>query len=101
MVLRDNVSIRLGLRQVKLVRHGLGRPLSSEQEQANRQVAFSNGRARLLQFLWDLPADAWERTGQHSQWGPLSIASLATLVHRPSMMSGSVVVIIQTMNSPR
>jgi hypothetical protein len=43
VVLRDSVSIRLGLRQLKLVRHGLGRPLSSEQERANRQVAFELG----------------------------------------------------------
>lgn len=42
-MLRDSVSIRLGLRQVKLVRHGLGRPMSSEQERANRQVAFELG----------------------------------------------------------
>lgn len=42
-MLRDNVSIRLGLRQVKLVRHALGRRLSSEQERTNRQVAFELG----------------------------------------------------------
>ncbi len=40
MLLSDSVSIRVGLRRVKLVRHGLGRRMSSEQERANLEVAF-------------------------------------------------------------
>jgi len=38
VALRDSVSIRLGLRRVKLVRHGLT-PLSAEQERVNHRVA--------------------------------------------------------------
>jgi uncharacterized damage-inducible protein DinB len=47
---------------------------------SDRQARFRNGRARLVKFLLELPPEAWEQTGQHSQWGPLSIAALATLV---------------------
>ncbi len=41
---------------------------------------FVEGRQALVAFLKDLAPEQWERTGIHSQWGPISIASLATLV---------------------
>lgn len=41
---------------------------------------FVEGRKALVSFLKGLAPEQWERTGIHSQWGPISIASLATLV---------------------
>jgi uncharacterized damage-inducible protein DinB len=45
-----------------------------------RQDRFRAGRERLVKFLEELPPEQWERTGQHSQWGALSITALATLI---------------------
>jgi uncharacterized damage-inducible protein DinB len=46
-----------------------------------QQARFREGRARLLQFLQELSPAEWERSGLHTQWGALSIETLAVLVH--------------------
>ncbi len=46
-------------------------------EQINK---FTEGRKALVEFLKYLASEQWERTGIHSQWGSISILSLATLV---------------------
>jgi uncharacterized damage-inducible protein DinB len=47
---------------------------------AERLARFREGRARTVQHLQALPPEAWARTGQHTQWGPLAVAALATLI---------------------
>jgi len=48
---------------------------------AKEQIAkFIEGRIALVAFLKKLESEQWQRTGIHSQWGPISILSLATLV---------------------
>jgi uncharacterized damage-inducible protein DinB len=45
-----------------------------------QQARFREGRARLLAYLRDLPSDQWQRSGLHTEVGPVTIASLAVLV---------------------
>jgi hypothetical protein len=45
-----------------------------------QMARFREGRARLLAFLRDLSPEDWDRTGQHSQWGRVTLADLAVLV---------------------
>jgi len=45
-MVRGSVSIKLRLREVKLVRHGLARPVSAEQARLNRHVALELDGAR-------------------------------------------------------
>jgi uncharacterized damage-inducible protein DinB len=43
-------------------------------------VKLRDGRAKLLATLRALPGEGWERTGQHSEWGSVTISSMAALV---------------------
>jgi uncharacterized damage-inducible protein DinB len=47
---------------------------------AERQAAFREARGRLLVSLRALPPDDWDRWGQHSEWGSMSVSQLATLI---------------------
>jgi uncharacterized damage-inducible protein DinB len=41
---------------------------------------FRAGRQTLVAFLRGLPEEGWERTGLHSEWGDVTVSTLATLV---------------------
>lgn len=51
--------------------------VANAQEQIRK---FVEGRKALVAFLKSLSPEQWERTGLHSQWGSVSIVSLATIV---------------------
>lgn len=52
----------------------------SEANAQEQITKFIEGRKALVEFLKGLAPEQWERTGIHSQWGMISIQSLATLV---------------------
>jgi len=45
-----------------------------------QQALFRDRRAQLLEMLRALSPDDWQRAGQHSQWGRLTMCDLATLI---------------------
>src|SRR5262249_2629111 len=47
---------------------------------AERLARFREGRARTLQHPQPLAPQEWARTGQHTEWGALNVATLATLI---------------------
>jgi uncharacterized damage-inducible protein DinB len=47
---------------------------------AGRLARFREGRARVIRHLEGLSPEQWERTGQHTQWGALTVATLMMLI---------------------
>jgi uncharacterized damage-inducible protein DinB len=47
---------------------------------AAKQHLFREGRARLVRFLRDLAPAEWDRTAQHTLWGPVTLGSLVALI---------------------
>jgi uncharacterized damage-inducible protein DinB len=45
-----------------------------------QQTRFREGRVRLVAYLRGLSPEQWERTGLHSEVGPVTISSLSVLV---------------------
>lgn len=52
----------------------------SEQQVDGIALRFREGRQRLLKLLRGLSDQAWDRSGTHGEWGPITVEQLAVLI---------------------